>query len=196
MISAHMKPIRPFKLLLSIIVLLVAVWVIRFITLFPWTPTQLVHSDDLRVCELIVVLGGEYYERIEYAFKLSMENYAQEIYIPSIGFSETQSFIAQKLIESSNDIRVVEGRGASSTYEEALLTKEYITQNNVSSIILVTSDYHSHRANWIFSRVMPDIVILTSPPTTTSEKLYRYFRTEQKKFFWYFVRYSLFVKHD
>ena len=150
--------------------------------------------DKLESCELIVFLGGTYYERINYAFELAEKGYAKIIFSPNVAYEQSQAHLKQKLEQISTDISYFQGTGASSTYEEALATKEFIKQKQIKSFILVTSPYHSYRAQWIFKKVMPDVKIFSAPSNlenaNLNEQLESYYPKEKHKFLLYYIMYS------
>ena len=44
-----------------------------------------------------------------------------------------------------------------STYENVVLVKDILNRGNVSSILLITSPYHSRRALWVWRKAMPEL---------------------------------------
>lgn len=170
---------------------LLFVWIIRLIIIFPWTQKKLVYSDELKPCELIVVLAGEYYERIDHAFDLAEHGYSKRIFAPSLGYIQSRKLVQKRLLQNKGNLQFIEGEGAASTYEDALITKRFIKDNSISSIILVTSSYHSYRAQWIFKKIIPGIKIISAPVRNNFDKISSYFYSEQLKFLWYYIMYSL-----
>jgi uncharacterized SAM-binding protein YcdF (DUF218 family) len=53
-----------------------------------------------------------------------------------------------------------------STYDEAIVVRNFAEQAGVQSVLVVTSPYHSRRALWVFRRVLePDVRVgVDSPP--------------------------------
>ena len=82
-----------------IVFLLIIVWILRLITIFPWKSTKLVYADELKKSELIVDLGGEYYERAEHALTLVEQGYAKIIYAPSLGYEKTRKYFRERLVD-------------------------------------------------------------------------------------------------
>lgn len=167
---------------------------VRFFILFPWSPERLVATDQLQPCEIIVVLGGEYHERIDHAFELIRLGYSYQLFTPNVGYAKTRSRILQQLSENHGIEWFEESSDASSTFEEAILTRRFIRSRNITTMILVTSAYHSYRARWIFQKAMPEITIISAPTEpdfdNPQSKIYRYFRQEQIKFAAYYFFHS------
>ncbi|HUU41469.1 MAG TPA: YdcF family protein [Desulfatiglandales bacterium] len=173
---------------------------IRLLIIFPWTPHELVYAEEPEPADLIVVLDGES-GRIDLAFELIARGYSSILFTPGIKQQKSRNKILQKLAQASPSVRFFEGRGVESTYEEALETRRFIAGQNIDSILLVTSPYHSYRAYWIFRKVLRGIRIVSTPePLENSwfspgavkkeNRHFEIFRKEQKKFFVYYLLYS------
>ena len=124
--------------------------------------TPLLHSD------VIVVLGGSasYRERAREAAQLFMQGRSERIVITNDNLQGSWSSEQQRnpfFYERSRDELIGAGVAreridvlmtpVSSTHEEALLLKQYAAGRNISSILIVTSPYHTRRAQLAFSRV-------------------------------------------
>lgn len=84
---------------------------------------------------------------------------------------------------------------ASGTVYDALAVKEYVLRNNIRSILLVTSDYHTRRSLWIFQRVFrqtPVTVAVVAVPSSAA--LFPDILLEYIKCGYYQVRFGLFNK--
>ena len=193
---------------MKLAVILLAGWmvyaVVRLLFIFPWTPLDLVVEDEPEPCDVIVFLAGEYYERIDHAFGLAEKGYSSKVFAATITYAESERHLGERLAETSSHIEFFRGRGASSTYEEALGVKEYVDKEEIASVMLVTSSYHSLRAAWVFRRVMPDVRIVSAPvPVRPDERyagtskvredsrLFRYLQYEQQKLLAYYLMYGL-----
>ncbi|MEJ2664160.1 MAG: YdcF family protein [Spirochaetia bacterium] len=153
----------------------VCFFIVNLLLIFPWSPAALVEADRLLPADLIVFLGGAFNERVDYAFSLAGTGYGRLLYTPNPG-----DFFA--------------GNGASSTFEEALNTRDFVRKHSIRSILLVTSPYHSLRAAWIFRKVMPGIAVVSAPccleGKSLQKKLEYYYPREIKKLLFYFLLYS------
>ncbi len=91
-----------------------------------------------------------------------------------------------------------------STYDEAILLKKYIDDNQlpVQSVLVVSDPFHMRRARWTYERVLGnDIKVLMAPVPFerlvykndwwTDPAAQRYILDEYTKMFYYFLRYQL-----
>lgn len=192
-----MKTLR--KILFSITLLFIIFtisFIIEFIILFPWSPNSLVIVEPPRKSDLIVVLGGGIENRFIKAFNLAKSGYSNQIFCPTIRFPKNNPLISQLKTENPG-IEFITGAGSDSTFKDAQITKTYIKNKNIHRIILVTSDFHSYRALWIFKKVLSTTGIISVPAETSyskeflngkSKKHWAY-RSEQLKFLYYYFRY-------
>jgi uncharacterized SAM-binding protein YcdF (DUF218 family) len=189
-----------FIFLIFIICITLIIFIINLILIYPWKPEQVVYGDRLKKADLIVVLDGEYYPRIDYAFKLVEEGYSDMIFYPSLGYKQTRERIEERLPDFNGKLNFHEGEGASSTFEEALLTRIFIKNNNINSLLLVTSPYHSYRAYRTFTNIIPEAEIISAPVPfkdnwfklnniEKNEEALRVIRSEQYKFIAYYLMY-------
>jgi len=123
---------------------------------------ELAHADAL------VVLGGSstYAERTARAAELFKEERAPRIILTNDaqrgGWSEAEQrnpFFVERAAEALKQAGVPPEKIATlpqpvaSTYEEALLLRDYAAAHDLRSLLVVTSAYHSRRAWWTLSRV-------------------------------------------
>ena len=99
-----------FKVVYCLAVLFFLIWFIKLLAIFPWNMSKYEISDQLDLTELIVVLSGEYYERIEHAYDLAIRGYSNQIFIPNIGYPESRQFAIKKMHDTG--IPFIEGTGA------------------------------------------------------------------------------------
>lgn len=194
--------IRKLFLFLTLgFITLIIFFIINLLLIYPWNPEQIVYSEELSKADLVVVLDGEYYARIDYAFKLVEDGYSNKIFYPNLSYKQTRERIGEKLSDFGNKLTFFEGDGGQSTYEEALLTKIFCKNHNIKSILLVTSPYHSYRAHWIFSKVIPEVNIIAATVPfednwfnldiiEENEEAKRLVKSEQDKFFAYYLLYG------
>lgn len=125
----------------------------------------LIVNDALLPADIIFLLNGDFNTRPVEAAELYEEGLA-----PRVVIARAESGMAVKLglIPNETDISVgVMKRlgvpaeaitilpapgGVTSTFDEAKVLRDYVEENQVSRIILVTSEFHSRRAKWIFER--------------------------------------------
>jgi uncharacterized SAM-binding protein YcdF (DUF218 family) len=131
----------------------------------------LVVSAELPRADALVVLGGSsaYAERAAYAAQLFREGRAPRVVLCDDGERGGWSQAEQRnpfFVERAAEVLRREGvpaerieklpRPTSSTYEEALLLREYAAARGLRSLLVVTSAYHSRRARWTLTRVFRD----------------------------------------
>jgi uncharacterized SAM-binding protein YcdF (DUF218 family) len=127
-------------------------------------------KDDLKPADVIVVLAGEQTERVEHGVKLFNEGWARKDRIIMAGgpivWKYSWAYLMKKHAEHlgiSGKVILLEDKSRS-TEEDAKFTKKILNKNGYKSIILVTSPYHSKRADKIFQRVIgKDIKIINAP---------------------------------
>lgn len=174
---------------------------------FPWLPQQLYFAQSPEKSDVIVFLDGEYKERVLYAFELYEQGYARKMFSPNIEVYANKRIVKQKKKLLGSKLNLFQGGKASSTYEEALITREFVNKNHLKSLLLVTSPYHSYRAYWTFKKTMPDVRILSTPVpldrswfkfdrATIDDDHKRIVRNEQLKFLGYYLRYNFGINVD
>src|SRR5262249_1109998 len=122
----------------------------------------LVVEDDLEKSDAIIVLSDDnfYADRATRAAELYRQNLAPTVVAsgvrlrPYAGISE---LMTHDLIERGvpKDRIVPFPQDADNTREEAGALKVLVTQKGWHSVIIVTSNYHTRRARYIFRKVFP-----------------------------------------
>lgn len=173
-----MKKRKHRKIIIALVVL-----VMLLILSYPRLGQWLVAEDDVVKSDIIVVLMGSVADRILQAVDLYQEGEADKIvmvnshrvaydellsrYVEIPGDAQLSQTAANSLGVPNEDIIILEG-DAKSTQDEALVVREFLRYNDeIDSMILVTSKYHSARAKKIFTKALDslnrDIRILSSP---------------------------------
>ena len=118
----------------------------------------LVVQDKLEPVGLILVLSGDANgERVAEAVNLYRQDYAKKILMSGgplawqLTSAEWMKKQAMALGVPARDILLEDKSG--STKENARFSLPIIKKHGVNSIILVTSPYHSRRAQWVFQKV-------------------------------------------
>ena len=173
---------------------------VRLISVFPFTPEDLIVAEQPRHADAVVVLEGGR-DRIPRALDLLEQGYAHTLIYPGAYASAERQLYVQT--ESRGlDYELIIDRNAASTHDEARRTASILSARpEITSILLVTSAYHSFRALWTFDRVLPDgIEVISVPSLDGSWRAARAefegtwhrttFREEQIKFLGYFLIYG------
>lgn len=159
------------KYILLIIIFLLAIlfshqYVLKKIGYF------LIFEQDPQKADVIIVLNGRDAERSLAAVDLYNQGYAgliimaglvkqpgSEEFWKRVGNNFEQKNFFQKAIEAmgvpSNAFKRIEN-GVTSTYDEAIVTRQFLKENGYKSILIVTSKWHSRRAYLTFKSVIKD----------------------------------------
>jgi len=173
----------------------------------------LVVNDPLQPADIIFVLNGDYNTRPFRASELYQQGLA-----PLIVIAQAEILPAEKLGLAPNETDVAIGvmkklgvppekivvlpvdGGTTSTFDEAIALRQYIEANEVHSLILLTSAFHTRRAKWIFDRELAGLPVrleVAAVPSYgfdegnwwQSEDGLIALNNEYIKLFYYFVKY-------
>jgi uncharacterized SAM-binding protein YcdF (DUF218 family) len=129
----------------------------------------LIAERNIGNAELIVVLGGAatYRERTHLAAKLFFEGRAPRILLTNDGMPAGWSSEHRRtLFFSERAFAELSGMGVpperievlapvvTSTYDEAVELRDYAAGQRIQSLLVVTSAYHSRRAEWTWRHVL------------------------------------------
>lgn len=163
---------------LAICILLIAVLALTYRLWLPLPGTFLLVKDNIRKSDCIVPLNGDTYFRTKTAAELFKQGYSKNIVMsvlpkPVVEPREYYIFLLKiRALETSDepnkrtilmafrhfgidpaDIHFT-GTDVTSTFEEAVATKKFMTEKGYKSLILVTSAFHMRRAltlfKWVF----------------------------------------------
>jgi len=165
-----MKPIRIYLKVLFVLALIVIPLLFFYPYLLDKLGCFLIYEQSPQKADLIVVLNGRDTERSLEAVDLYNQGYASLIIMASgakqpgseefwrrVGSNFRGKIFFQSATEAmgvpENAIKLI-GNGVTSTYDEALATKRFMSQNDYRSILLVTSKWHSRRAYLTFRSVL------------------------------------------
>jgi uncharacterized SAM-binding protein YcdF (DUF218 family) len=123
----------------------------------------LVVEDNLKPADLIHILGGGF-DRLDYGLQLYEQGYGQRIFIT--GGDDASVYRAYALANGAEAKHILPAESwAVDTYEEALELKQFLDRDSsVQSVIVVSSPYHTRRAQWTFQEVLADQVALQFAP--------------------------------
>lgn len=130
----------------------------------------LVLEQQPQKADVIVVLNGRDIERSLAAVDLYKQGYANlivlsrgtkssgyELLLNTVDQSFDRRIFFQRAIEAmgvpSESFQLI-GNGVTSTYDEATVTRDFLRQRNYTSLILVTSKWHSKRAYLTFRHIL------------------------------------------
>jgi uncharacterized SAM-binding protein YcdF (DUF218 family) len=153
----------------------------------------LVVNQTPKPSDIIVVLSGGGYERVDYGVKLLQQGYADEL-LTSGGSSENLRLRAVSLGVPGDHILVENKSGT--TFGNAKYSSKIIRAEGFKSVIVVTSPYHTRRARMLFEEFSQgwDLTICAVPydPAVATDwwkdsNLFRIVISEYLKFGWHFL---------
>lgn len=118
----------------------------------------LIVNESVKKADVIVVYSGDSGERTLKGVELLKEGYADYIIFSGgavyddVRMTNLMTDHAVKLGVSED--KIIKEPEASSTYENALFTKEILEKNGFKSMILVTSNYHSRRSQLTTKKIL------------------------------------------
>lgn len=156
-----------------------------------WAAARLliVHAELPRADALVVLSGSSrYVERTRWAAQLWLAGRAPKILVTNDnlrgGWSSVEQrnpfFVERAVAEltragvPSDSVEVL-SESVAGTHDEAVLLRRYAEKHQLSSLIIVTSAYHSRRALWTMNKSFADSSVkiglespqeLSSPPAT------------------------------
>ncbi len=158
---------------------------------------------------IVHVVAGEDY-RTDFAIDLYLQGLAQTIFFTG-GVCQQHGYD-----HSEHGRQLAQARGipleavasdsapVMSTYDEAVLLKKYIDENQlpVQSVIVVSDPFHMRRARWTYERVLGDGIRVLMAPVPferlpfadqwwSDRDAQRYIVNEYTKLVYYFLRYQL-----
>jgi uncharacterized SAM-binding protein YcdF (DUF218 family) len=169
---------RRFKFLIILLSIFLA-WI-----LIAWALAEnLVVEKKLLRADAILILGGSsvYKERTRKAAEIYRNGIATKIFLSDDGERGGWSKVEQRnppFVElaqkeliaqgvAPENIEIVKPRGSGTIYEAEEFQK-IIRENNLKSVLLVTSAYHTRRALWTFEKITAEDkteIGIESPPT-------------------------------
>ncbi len=200
--------------LLTAAVLTLTLLLTLFLTAPLWLPLParflIIRQTSLEPADLLHVLGGNAL-RAEGAARLYHKGLAPRLLTTGALIPKDLQALGLLLPEAEVSARALQRHGVprsaiqilrqgTSTYEEAVALREYARTHALRSVIIVTSEFHTRRARWIFQKVvgrggiriqvaaLPDADYSAATWWKNEEGLIA-FNNEWVKLFYYLVRY-------
>ena len=124
------------------------------------------HVDPLAKADAIVVLGGEWDNRVAYGLDLARRGYADTVLL-SDGYIGHRADMARACADPIPGISVICFTPTPfSTRGEAIFTAELASEHHWSHVIVVSWNYHMVRARYIFSQCFAGDLIMRPVPRT------------------------------
>lgn len=146
---------------------------IYFVYKIPSEPTTNHEKTDA----IIVLTGGM--NRVETGFRILSAKKAQKLFISGVN---NKTRLRELLILSDQDMygllrnEIALGKRSGSTKENAMEAYDWIKQNNVKSIRLVTSNYHMPRSVFEFEKLLPHVKIIPNPVFSNNFQKHNWWR--------------------
>jgi len=141
-------------------------WIGGLVNYYFLIPSQ-AKLDPRKTASIIALTGGK--DRIAEAIRLFNEGYAERLLISGVGKDTKEIDLINNLDLSREEIEKIDfsqvglGYEATNTIENALEAKDWSEVNKITSIRLVTANYHMPRALKLFKTTMPQMYIIPHP---------------------------------
>jgi uncharacterized SAM-binding protein YcdF (DUF218 family) len=155
------------RFILSVLMLSGIVWSAALAWFVHTMPAQ---NDvaDTRVGALVVLTGGE--DRVEYGLTMLADGMAPVLFISGVGAKATEEEMLSSHATASVRERIYEAGAeivldhvAKSTVSNADQAANFLRKRGITSIRLITANYHMKRSMREFRNAIPEITILADP---------------------------------
>lgn len=169
------KPRRRWRRLFIPVGLLAVAWTVGLFVFVDHIPAVAGGQDsDLRTDAIVVLTGGR--GRVEQGTRLLARSAARKMLISGVGPNVAARDVipATRLESAILDCCVTLGRAARNTRENAVETAGWVAANDVTSLRLVTADFHMPRSLLEFHSRLPDTTIVPDPVKSENVRLSRW----------------------
>lgn len=155
---------RKLKRTLFLLIFCLVVWMVGltfFVRQIPQTPQTSTEVVDAA----IVLTGGS--KRIHHGFVRVAEDLAGEVFISGVGDEVTPKDVVKQAREKTrpiNNSQLTLGHEARSTIGNAAEVRAWVIQNDITSIRLITANYHMPRSMQEIRFALPESIILIPDP--------------------------------
>jgi uncharacterized SAM-binding protein YcdF (DUF218 family) len=178
----------------------------------PWAGLWLDVGQRPREADYVFILGGGAEVRPFVAAAIVRAGFAKTALVshvkPSAEDGDDLLFVEHEVTSAvlrKRGLRpeqiVVLGHDHLTTYDEACSLGDFLREHPKAKVLVVTNDYHTRRARWIFARVlgprMADVTFVAAPTEAfdlrwwwRNDKGFTMILAENLKFFFYWFRYS------
>lgn len=171
--------LRPIRVVVNAVLLLAGLWLVGLV----WYASEIARAnsgaDDSAgtTTDAVVVLTGTP-DRLGVGFELLAAGRAQRMFISGVyrGIDVQQILRALRRSPDEAENAVVLGYGADDTIGNANETAGWMAKEGLTSLILVTSNFHMPRALLEFHAAMPEITIVPHATAAASFKIDAWWR--------------------
>ncbi len=167
----------------------IVIWLFGFVVFAHYinTPPQ---DDTTHTDAIIALTGGR--NRIAEAIKLLNTKKADYLFISGVEKNNNlQEILNHNHIAVEAENKVILGKSAQNTVENAQESKNWMNTHNIKSIRLVTSNYHIPRSTIEFEAINPNLKIIKHP--VYSERVNKKWWTSWRTFSLIFSEYNKFL---
>jgi uncharacterized SAM-binding protein YcdF (DUF218 family) len=153
---------RLYKILIGSFVILFGLWLYGFIWYAQKIPGEV--KDETTITDAIIVLtGGK--NRLQAGLELLGQEKAQKMFISGVHKHVTCKELGEFMNNWPQEYKdkITLGYNALDTHENSLESAEWVEQQHIRSLRLVTSGYHMRRSLFEFRNTMPWIKIVPHP---------------------------------
>ena len=177
------------KIVFIFTLILLTAWIGGFVY-FAWRINHYRPDTSSHTEAIIALTGGRY--RIAEAVKLYNKGLADKLFISGVSRKSSLNAIKKSQnIHINNEAGVIIGQRAKNTIGNAKETIDWLKQNQISSIRLVTSNYHVERSMAEFLARAPHLKIIPHP--VYSDKVQKKWWTSWHTFSLIFAEYNKFL---
>ena len=174
----------------GLILTLATFWVGGYFLFLGYISQLQPQNINTRTDAIVVLTGGD--NRIQTGLSLWADEMAPELFITGVQKNIERQTIFQSWDNAEKSLPLccmTLGYMATSTVENAQETKEWVAENSIRSIRMVTSAYHTPRAFLEIKKAMPKLTVYLHPVPDRDfpkdgRKFFRYTFLEYHKLLW------------
>lgn len=144
------------KTIRNIIIISLTLWIGGYASFVVQIKYQPIAQPHAKTDAIVVLTGGQ--RRIQTGLSLFSNGLSKNLFITGV-----HNAVKKTDITNISDCCIILGHKATTTIGNASETKEWVKQESVKSIRLVTSAYHMKRALLEFKHAIPNIEIIPHP---------------------------------
>ena len=171
----HLSRLSLLRILAGILAICCISWSLGLVQFSTTIPKEIA-NDSVRTDAIVVLTGGS--ERIATGVYLLANGLADKLFISGVGAPVSPLDLIGEELESPHAIaaKITLGDMAEDTPGNALETRQWVANEKISSIRVVTAAYHMPRSLRELEYAMPETIIIPHPvfPIQVKEKWWRH----------------------
>ncbi|ADN00990.1 YdcF family protein [Spirochaeta thermophila] len=134
-------------------------------------------SARVEAPQVVVALEGEIIRRFKKGVEIAEKEGIPLVFIPCVLLEDNREYLEDVSASNPPFSIVIGAEGSASTYEDARITKSFLSERGLSKILIVTDWYHAWRTLLVFERVLGKEVeigleLSSVPPTDDAVRWY------------------------